>query len=566
MKKHINKVKSYFVAHKVVSVVVLIVILLISYWGYKKITSTAGENRYVVAKVEKGTIVASVSGTGQVSALNQIDIKSKVSGNVLYISSQNGEKVSTGALIAQLDTKDAQKSVRDAEINLESAKISLDKLKIQKSNENLNSDLKKAYGDSFNTISSVFLDLPGIMTGLNDMFFKSNSGTRQQNNVDWYEEQVGSENRDQAAILKQNFLDSYNKAKKYYDQNSESYKTISRTSENAVIENFILQTYDTVKLISDAIKNANNYIDFVNDSLQKRNVDIPAIINIHRTSLNTYTSKTNTHLVNLLEDTSNIKNYKDAFPNADLDMQSAELSVKQKENMLADTKDKLADYFIRAPFEGTVAKINVKKSDEIGIGTAIATLITKRQLAEISLNEIDVAKIKVGQMANLTFDAIPDLIIRGFVEEIDSVGTVAQGVVTYNVKISFDNQDERIKPSMSVSAEIITDTKENVLIAPNSAIKTQGGKKSMNYVEMFKTSPPPPAKGSIGSISKIAPIKIPVEVGLVGSSRSEVVSGVKEGDEVVIRTILPTANTTTAPSIFGSNTGNRGNSARIPAR
>src|SRR3990167_3129227 len=425
MRKHIYKVKYHIIAHKIISSVVLITILAVTYWGYNKLTSTAGYARYITAKVQKGSIVASVSGSGQVSALSQVDIKSKVSGDVVYLPKQNGDMVSQGTLIAQLDTRDMQKSVRDAEINLESSKISLDKLKIEKSKENMNADLAKSYDDGFNIVSSVFLDLPGIMTGLKDIFFKSNSGTGQWN-VDWYQGQVINSDLEKVVIFKQNFIDSYNTALKAYDAGFDNYKIISRTSDNATIEILILQTYDTTKLISDAIKNANNYIDFVNSSIQKNNTTTPATITTHKTSLNGYTSKTNTHLLNLLSIKNDIKGYKDAFLNTDLDMQSAELSIKQKENVLQDAKDKLTDYFIRALFEGTLTKINIKKSDTVSVGSIVTTLITKKQLAEISLNEVDVAKIKIGQKVTLTFDAIPDLSMTGIVVEIDSVGTVSQ--------------------------------------------------------------------------------------------------------------------------------------------
>jgi RND family efflux transporter MFP subunit len=427
-------------------------------------------------------------------------------------------------------------------------------LKIQKSNENMNSDLAKSYDDGFNNVSNVFLDLPGIMSGLNDMFFKSSAGTQQQWNIDWYEGQVGGLDRDKAVVLKQNLIDSYNKAKKAYDLNFDNYKIVSRTSDDATIETLIKQTYDTTKLISDVIKNSNNYIDFINAVMQKNNTDIPNLIPTHKAILNTYTAKTNTHLVNLLGVTTNIKSFRDAFPSASLDIQSAELSVRQRENALQDAKDKLSDYFIRAPFSGTLATLNIKKSDSVSAGTSVGALITKNKIAEISLNEVDVAKVKIGQKATLTFDAIPDLSISGSVADIDTIGTVSQGVVTYVVKISFDTQDERIKPGMSVSSNIITDIKQDVLVVPNSAIKSQGGE---SYVEVFGAPLPAPADGLIGSISSTAPNKIGVQVGLSNDKDSEIISGLNEGEEIVSRTISSTntKTTTSTPSLFGSGGG-----------
>lgn len=212
----------------------------------------------------------------------------------------------------------------------------------------------------------------------------------------------------------------------------------------------------------------------------------------------------------------------------------------------------MADYFVRAPFAGTLAKVNIKKSDTVSAGTVVATLITKKQLAEISLNEVDVAKVKIGQKATLTFDAVAGLAISGIVADIDTIGTVSQGVVTYIVTISFDTQDERIKPGMSVSGVIITETKQDVLIVPNSAVKSLpansgAGQASQSYIEMLQTL-------------KNKTVRIKVQTGLSNDTQTEIISGIKEGDEIITRTILPTTTaSSTAPSIFGSPaTGNRG--------
>ena len=182
---------------------------------------------------------------------------------------------------------------------------------------------------------------------------------------------------------------------------------------------------------------------------------------------------------------------------------------------------------MRAPADGVAAKINFKKSDSVSGGAIAATFITNQRIAEISLNEIDVAKIKVGQKSTLTFDAIPDLSISGEVAEIDTIGTVSQGVVSYMVKITFDTQDERVKPGMSVSAAIITNVKTDVLMAPVSAVKSQGG---MQYAEIKN--------------SDAAPVQMQVETGIANDEFIEIISGVKEGDNVVSGTISAQTNTT----------------------
>ena len=229
MRNFITKIKLYIVAHKIISTVILIIIIFDGYWGYQKITSTTGENRYVLSKVTRDTIISSVTGSGQVSALSQVDLKSNVSGIITYVGVQSGDKVASGKLLFSIDDTDAQKAVRDAEVNLQSAQIALDKLKVQNSDVNLNASLVKAYDDGFNTVSNTFLDLPGIMSGLNDMFFKSSLGNAGQLNVDWYAGQVSADDFDNVKPYKQNFIDAYNTALKAYNDNSDNYKIVSRT-------------------------------------------------------------------------------------------------------------------------------------------------------------------------------------------------------------------------------------------------------------------------------------------------------------------------------------------------
>jgi len=546
MKNLIPKIKLYVLTHKIISAVAIIIIISVGYWGYDKFTSTAGETQYITTIVEKGTIVSSVTASGQVESSNQIDLKANVSGTITYVGVKPGDKVAKGKTLFFIDSKDAQRSIRDAEISLESAKIAFKKFKIQNSSENMNIDLAKSYDDGFNTATDTFLDLPEIMTGLNDMFFKSSINASQWN-IDWYEGQVSVTDREEAVIFKKNFSDSYVIARDSYEKTLSSYKLIPRTADGKTIETLITATYNTTELISDSIRNGRNYVDFVVDSIGSLDRNTPSIINTNKISLNTYTSETNSHLTSLLSIQTSIKNYQDAFLNGDLDMQSQLLSLKQKENSLQDLKDKLSDYYVHAPFGGTMASVLAKVGDTAS-GT-LGSIITNQKNATLSMNEVDIAKIKLGEKATVTFDAIEDLSITGTVAEIDTVGTVSQGVVSYNVKIAFDTENDLVKSGMSVSASIITDSKTDTLIVPSSAIKTQGATK---YVQMFTVSLLAPATDSKGTPSKEIPNQIPVEIGITDDTNTEIISGLKKGDQIVSRTITSTSNTTAqASSLLG---------------
>lgn len=574
-KHYFEKIKKLAMAHKAISTICLIVILGGGYYEYKKLTNISGETRYVEATVQKGTLVASISGSGQVSALNQIDIKPKASGQVVYIGLENGQTVKAGDLIAELDTKEAKKAVRDAELNLESADVTLQKLTLPADNLSLiqaentltqaKTSLEKAYDDGFTYVSNAFLDMPTIMTGLDDIIYGTELSHGSQDNISAFSDTV--KNYDNNIVTFQNdAVTKYKLALEKYNKDLADYKSSSRSSSQATIEDLIKETYDTAKTVSDAIKSFNDFLNFVKDKLTLQRQSIPTLLTAGEISLSTSASQINSHIVSLL----NIKNTitDSNFTIAEktetlaklkrgvdlLDISSQNLIITQRQNSLADARDNLENYYIRAPFDGTLAKVNAKKSDNISSATVVATIITAQKMAEVSLNEIDVAKVKIGQKVMLSFDAVPELSIAGQVREIDTVGTISSGVVTYNVKTSFDSQDDRVKPGMSVSADIITDVKQNTLLVPNSAVKSSGN----NYYVFIFDRPLVGGTSPQGVASTITPREQTVEVGLSNDKSTEIISGLKEDDVIVTRIIAPTAATVAAPSLFGGIGGNRG--------
>jgi len=286
----------------------------------------------------------------------------------------------------------------------------------------------------------------------------------------------------------------------------------------------------------------NSYLGTVNGHLSS----LLSLINTIQSDKNTITAANRT----IAEKTGSLANLKEP-PDA-LDVRSAQPTIQQKKDALTDAKEKLANYYIRAPFDGTITNVDAKRGDSVSSGTALATLLTEKKIAEVSLNEVDVAQVKVGQKATLIFDAIPDLSISGEVAEIDSIGTVSQGVVSYTVKIGFDTQDERVKPSMSVTAAIITKAKTDVLTVSNAAIKSSG---DSYYVEILDNISADQENKMSGITSLTPPRQVAVQVGLTDDSLTEITSGAKEGDRVVTQTSASTNTSATKTTTSSSSNG-----------
>ncbi len=561
--------------------------------------------RYVLGVVEKGTLTTSVSGSGQISASSQVDLKATGTGTVLALGVKKGDSVKQGQLLIQLNASDASKAVRDAKVNLQSAQLAYDKLvaapetltllqaqnAVVQAEQNLASlkralDQKQitlaqssvsAYENGYGTVVKAFIDLPNVFSDLANLL---GTNTSQDQYIGYYKILTDVHSVD---VL----VTDHAAAKSVYDDASASYAISRGTSENSVKESLIKSTLDAERKTFDAISDAHKMleairaIDYSHSGAAAHIDQMIPLINADVTLLNNGisslqsaadtidTNKTQgpndlasaTDAVaqataNLNEKTQQLLNLKTG-PST-FDIQSQLLTLTQRKNALLDAQLAYQDDATHAPMDGVVANMPVHVGDQVSSGSLLATIISPQQLADLSLNEVDVAKIKVGQSATLSFDAIDGLTLTGHVADIDSLGTVTQGVVSYHVKIVLDVVDGRVKSGMSVSAEILTEAHQNVLLVPTSAIKTQGNN---SYVEVLD-KPDPVDAANQGGTSSLPPRQVPVVVGLSNDTQTEIVSSLKEGDQIITKTIIgttaaaPTARQ--APSLFGGGAGGGG--------
>ena len=533
--------------------IISLIIVLIGVIIFIKIKNNNHQVKYVLTKVSRGNINSIVSGSGEIVANNQVTLNPKASGTVVYIGAKNGQFVNKGKLIVKLDTTDAEKAVRNAEINLENAKLNLEKAK--QANPIDETTLKRqAMAAMTNTLS----DTKTVLNSLNDILFTDISGYHINSNylIDYYSHIVNfyhPEDIDYDTVI----TDNYNKLKTLNTTNQAIISYLNDNSSFSEVKNALDKITDTTKLLNDTVQLSYQLINRYDSVLKDDNLT-PAIairnILTDKSTLASYLSLVNTDTTTLLNLQNSFANYLNNANNpVTFNLRALELNVEQAQNALDNAKDNLNDYYVYAPFDGIVSQLNINVGDNININTPVCVLITKDKIAKITLTEVDLAKIKLGDKAQLTFDALPDFKTTGQVIEIDPLGIESQGVVSYTVKISLDKIDERLNPGMSVNADIITDSKENVLLLNNSAIKSINNK---TYVELvtIKDVPEEAFKSGI-SLSNNAIKRQFIETGLSDDNNTEIISGLNEGDIVVLRIINSVSNktTNTTRSMFTPN-------------
>jgi RND family efflux transporter MFP subunit len=391
-------------------------------------------------------------------------------------------------------------------------------------------------------LTNLYNELPTILTALKEIFFgtdfpKNNQGCEinlyylDGCNITYY-----SGYNDKFKNTPIRIQQLYFETKELYQRGIVDYQLAEKGTGESRYK-AIETGYELVKKAAEMAKIGRDVVRYLQDSILESGLihAQQTTIDSHGKDLTKYETSLNNYLKDLLAVVNAINIQRDTLANYPLDKKSQELTIKQRENALLDAKEKLEDYFIRAPFDGVIAKLNAKEGDAVSSATILGTLITKQKIAEISLSEVDVAKLKIGQEAILTFDALPDLKIKGEIVEISTVGTEDQGVVSYDVKISLAQENEEIKPGMTVNAEIIVDKRENVLIVPNSAIKND---RTNQYVEVVKNY-------KLLKENSFRPIQIPqdliekryIKTGISNDEFTEILEGLNEGEIIVIRTL-----------------------------
>jgi HlyD family secretion protein len=198
---------------------------------------------------------------------------------------------------------------------------------------------------------------------------------------------------------------------------------------------------------------------------------------------------------------------------------------------LDKAKKGLLDTEIIAPFDGIIDAIHVKKDENNQttlnpLMTKIAIHIVDTKTIKMTgiIDEIDITRVAVGQEAVLTVDALPGQKLKGSVRFVSPFGTLQSGVVNFPVEIYLDKTEnvDLLRGGLTATADIITGKRENVLQVPNRAIKGLAGDFWVDVVTNASTA---------------ATEKRPVKTGLQNKKSTEIISGLKEGEQVLIEAI-----------------------------
>ncbi|HHV62797.1 MAG TPA: efflux RND transporter periplasmic adaptor subunit [Firmicutes bacterium] len=209
-----------------------------------------------------------------------------------------------------------------------------------------------------------------------------------------------------------------------------------------------------------------------------------------------------------------------------------ELRIQQAEAACARAERQLADKDVKAAISGVVAGVNAKEGGAVQEGTLLmAILDLDRIIMKAKVDEVDIAKVKVGQAVKVSCDAALSREFAGRVERIAPQATLDGSVPKFTVEISVENGDGILRPGMTADARIVVYDREKVVSIPSQAVVEREATGATG------TSQEPGARKSRSVVFVVRDGKareVEVETGMETPTDTEILSGIKPGDEVVV--------------------------------
>lgn len=476
------------------------------------------------ATVQRMSITSSLSSSGSLSPKDTYTITSLVSGDVVTADFEEGDEVKEGQVLYVIDGSSMETELSSAKNSVERAQITYD-LAV----EDYNQALSDYSGNTYKSTETGFIKTLYVKAG-----DKVSANTKL---ADIYNDQVMK--------MKVPFLST---DAALIGAGNEAIITMADTGEQLVgtvtaVSNMEgtmtggrLVRYVTVQVnnpggltgessatvqIGDFLCAQESTFEASLDTVMS--ADIQGTVEIASVLVNEgdYVSK-GSAFFRMTDKTAEslVRNYKNA-------MDQAQESLESSQSRLDSTQDSYENYTITAPISGTVITKNTKAGDKISAGgnnaVTLATIYDLSELTfEMSVDELDVQSVKVGQSVEVSADAFEGRTFSGKVTNISLASSYSNGVTNYPVTVTLDDAKDLL-PGMNVDGNIILDQAEDVLVVPVDSLM----RGNRVYV---KDETVTESQGAVPAGFRA----VEVETGLMNDDFVEIVSGLSEGDEVYV--------------------------------
>ena len=529
--------------HKKLTIVLIIVLVvaicggtIASNMNKKKEQMMAMMNQTQTSKVERRTLVSSVSATGVLTSVNSKDIVVDLNGvEVKSVSVELGDMVEDGQIICEFDSENIEKNLAEAKsaLNVTNQKTQMDlaaaERNLAEAKEDYDTDLKRANTDLGLVYNEYVVSLEEVEEAEANLSAARGSTNEKKQELELKERQL-KEAQEALSTLKS----SSTNVELFESKKQELEGLINSYNSNPSYDNKITLDMDKINLTNtepnfgwakdelaedenadEAVKECIEALKNIQSEYQKEISDAEAKLESFKQEVSNLQTKYNTAKSN----ESNLeKTYEQAVSASQSKLQSydkqkrsvedTEKSVENnlisktnslttaqlnainsgnsEEDKVEEYQQQLEDCNVKAPFSGVVSAVNIEAGDTYN-GTAIVTIddISSFEVTA-QIDEYEIGKIKKGQNVVIKTNATGDEELEGTVKIVSPKSSGSGNEVTYTVIISVDTPNEMLRMDMTAKLSIIIESKENVLTVPYEAV--QEGENGKYYVEVVDKS------------------------------------------------------------------------------
>lgn len=439
-----------------------------------------GANALKTGDVARITAITSVQSSGSISAVQQGSVFWKTTGTVAEVKVKLGDKVKAGDALMTLDPSSVPQNVIMAQSDLISAQKALDELLHPGALSIANA--QKAVADAQDALDKAKQDLRSVenpagkslQTAVNDA--KLALDTAQANL------QLTSNNSDvqaynNAVVATDAAFRAYQNAQAQYDASNGKTELLTFMQQMQAGYNNALANQQTYALRIQSDK--ANKVDAVNKAQDTYNTAVANLASAQRgpdaNKLAIAKAKVAVTEATLADAQDKLNKLQNGADPSDIAAAQARVQAAQA------TVNSLA---ITAPFDGEVLAVNYQPGDSVSQAQAAVILANRAGYhVDVSVDETEVGGVTVGDTADLTFNSLPDMTLKGTVTAIEPLGQVVQGLVKYAVRVDLATSDPRVLLGMTADVQITTHVDEGALAVPFDAVQLDGAGEYVNRIK-----------------------------------------------------------------------------------
>ena len=490
-------------------VIAVIVLSWISYatLGQRGNNARSAEGQQTVT-VTQGNIAASVNATGSIEPEQQVALNFQVPGRLIELPAEVGSLVEAGQVLARLDTADPASQVTQAEASLRSSEARLRQLQAPPTK----SDLAAARI----AVESAQAAYDKVRAGPSEADLAAAQAAYNAAVAAYRQLQDGPTAADLAAAQA-----THDKAAAAVQQAQAAYDQVAARPNAAMLPQALQLQQATIDY-----RAAKASFDRVaaGATEEQRQTALSQVQQSRSQLEKLRQSPTPSELKAAEQQLAQAKAQFDKLQRGadEADLMAAQAQVDQAQAALDQAQTQLDEATLRAPFQGVVASIGAKVYEQVSGAAPVVVLVDDSRFhLDVSVDEVDVGQVSVGDMVSVTLDAFRGSSITGHIESVSPVPTIESGVVSYPVRIALDATDLSLRAGMTANATITTEQHQGVLVIPNRAVQIDRETGQL-FVEKLDDG---------------LPKRVEITTGLRNEATSEVISGLEEGDVLVIRTI-----------------------------